>query len=295
MPNQELTNNIEYISFRIALAGLKILPSQMAKAVLKGLFWFGGMVIGIRKKVALKQIGKVYPNKTARERTAIIKKMYRNMALSVYESYIMDDNTLYNNIRLRGKEHIDEALSLNRGAILATAHYGNWEAARVLPKAGIPLSGIAKPQRNVLFDNYTNAIRKRCGMHIINMKRGLREMLKELKENRVVAFLIDQNAGGSGLVMDFLGFPASHWKGAAKISLRYQIPIVPSFALRTDDDKIEIEFYPPILHPDWEDKEENYKVILAELDKILEQQINKHPEQWFWVHLRWKHSCNMLA
>ncbi|HQI53213.1 MAG TPA: lysophospholipid acyltransferase family protein, partial [Candidatus Cloacimonas acidaminovorans] len=295
VPNKQIQNKIEYLGFRIALAGLKLLPAKAAKSVLKGLFWFGGWVIGIRKYVALKQLSKVYPDKSKKEKAEIVKKLYRNMALTVYESYLMDDDTLYKNIRIQGREYIDNALSLNRGVIFAAAHYGNWEAARILPKAGIPISGIAKPQRNTLFDNYTNAIRERCGMRIINMKRGLRDIIHEFKENRIVAILIDQNAGSSGLVMDFLGFPASHWKGVAKLSLRYKIPIVPSFARRAEDDRIQFEFFPPILHEELEDTEENYKIVLEEVDKILENQIHKHPEQWFWVHLRWKHSYNMLA
>ncbi|HNW23883.1 MAG TPA: lysophospholipid acyltransferase family protein [Candidatus Cloacimonas sp.] len=295
MSKHKIQNRIEYIAFRIALALLKLLPAEVAKEVLKGLFFLGGYGLGIRKNVAVKQLNKVYPEKSRQEKAKIIKKLYRNMALSVYESYLQDDDTLYRNIRIEGREHIEDALSLQRGVIFATAHYGNWEAARVLPKAGIPFSGIAKPQRNNLFDNYTNAIRERCGMRIINMKRGLRDVVHELKENRIVAILIDQNAGNSGLVIDFLGFPASHWKGVAKLSLRYKVPIVPSFARRAEDDKIQFEFFPPILHEELEDREENYKIVLTEVDKILEKQIHKHPEQWFWVHLRWKHSYDMLA
>ncbi|HNV93241.1 MAG TPA: lysophospholipid acyltransferase family protein [Candidatus Cloacimonas sp.] len=295
MPNHKLKNRIEYVSFRIALAGLKLLPPEAAKAVLKGLFWFGGWVIGIRKNVALQQLSKIFPDKNSKEKAAIIKKLYRNMALSIYECYLMDDETLYKNIRIEGREFIEEALSLKRGAIFATAHYGNWEAARILPKAGIPISGIAKPQRNVLFDKYTNTIRERCGMRIINMKRGLRDIVHEFRENRIVAILIDQNAGGSGLLMNFLGFPASHWKGVAKLSLRYRVPIVPCFARRSEDDRIVFEFFPVILHNDLDDKEENYKIVLEEVNKILEHQIREHPEQWFWVHLRWKHSYDMLA
>ncbi|HNX03188.1 MAG TPA: lysophospholipid acyltransferase family protein, partial [Candidatus Cloacimonas sp.] len=239
MSKHKIQNRIEYIAFRIALALLKLLPAEVAKVVLKGLFFLGGYGLGIRKNVAVKQLNKVYPEKSRQEKAKIIRKLYRNMALSVYESYLQDDDKLYRNIRIEGREHIEDALSLQRGVILATAHYGNWEAARVLPKAGIPFSGIAKPQRNNLFDNYTNAIRERCGMRIINMKRGLRDVVHELRENRLVAILIDQNAGNSGLVIDFLGFPASHWKGVAKLSLRYKVPIVPSFARRAEDDKIQ--------------------------------------------------------
>jgi KDO2-lipid IV(A) lauroyltransferase len=77
-------------------------------------------------------------------------------------------------------EYVDEALSLGNGAILATAHFGNWEAARILPLKNIPVSVITKRQRNRLFDSYTNAIRERNGVHTIDMRKGLRDILHDL-------------------------------------------------------------------------------------------------------------------
>ncbi|MDY0152474.1 MAG: lysophospholipid acyltransferase family protein, partial [Candidatus Cloacimonas sp.] len=244
---------------------------------------------------SLKQLQKVYPQKTTAERNAILKQLYREMALTVQEEYLTNDAQLFAEVTIIGREHIDKALHFGRGAILATAHFGNWEAARILPLAGIPLSVITKAQRNNLFDNYTNKIRERSGLKVINMKRGLRDIVHQLKEGRFVAILMDQDAGSSGLIMEFLGFPASHWKGVAKLSLRYKVPIVPGFARRGENGKIVFDFYPMILHEDLTDKEENYRTVLAEVNAIVEAQIHKWPEQWFWVHKRWKHVYDMLA
>jgi len=90
-------------------------------------------------------------------------------------------------------------------------------------------------------------------------------------------------------MLDFLGFPASHWKGVAKLSLRYKVPIFPGFVRRGKNDRLVFEFFEPILHEEMDDKEENYSVVLAEVNDIIERQIHKWPEQWFWVHKRWKH------
>lgn len=289
MPKKEIINKIEYISFRALLAGFSLMPASWALGILKALFYVIGYGIGIRKKVAYKQLARVYPDKTPEQLRAILKSMYRSMAISVFEIYLMDDETLFAKSQITGQEHIQKALSFGRGAILATAHYGNWEAARVLPKAGIPLSVITKAQRNNLFDTYTNAIRKRSGLRVIDMRKGLRDIIHQFGEGRVVAILMDQNAGKSGLMLDFLGYKASHWKGVAKLSLRYKVPIVPGFARRGEDDKIVFEFYEPIMHEAMEDIEENYSIILSEVNSIIEQQIHKWPQQWFWVHKRWKH------
>ncbi len=295
MPKKEIINKIEYISFRAMLAGFSLIPASWALGILKALFYVIGYGIGIRKKVAYKQLVRVYPHKTPEQLKAILKSMYRSMALSVFEIYLMDDNTLFAKSRITGQEHITKALSYGRGAILATAHYGNWEAARILPKAGIPLSAITKAQRNNLFDTYTNSIRKRSGLRLIDMRKGLRDIIHQFGEGRIVAILMDQNAGKSGLMLDFLGFKASHWKGVAKLSLRYKVPIVPGFARRGEDDNIVFEFYEPIMHEEMEDIEENYSIILSEVNSIIEQQIHKWPQQWFWVHKRWKHGYDKTS
>lgn len=295
MSKKELVNKIEYYSFRAWLAGCKLLPRFVVRYLLISLFHTVGYGIGIRKQIALKQLRQVYPNTPLSELKVILKKMYRNMALTVLEEYLTDDEQLYSMCKISGREYVDEALSLGRGAILATAHFGNWEAARILPKAGIPLSVIAKAQRNNLFDTYTNDIRKRCGLKVIDMNKGLRDIIKQLNEGRFVAILMDQNAGKSGLMMDFLGFSASHWKGVAKISLRYGIPIVPGFARRTDDGEIIFEFHKPILHVELDDQEPNYRIVLEEVNQIIEKEIRMYPDQWFWVHKRWKHGFDMFA
>lgn len=291
---KDLINILEYYPFRALIALLKLLPYSCSKALILALFRLFGYGIGIRRNVAAAQLKKVYPRWDDAHLHKVLKAIYRQLALNIAEEYLLDDDRLNKNSTVKGKENIEKALSLGRGAILATAHFGNWEAARILPLKGIPLDVITKKQRNTLFDNYTNAIRQRSGMHVIDMKRGLRDVITNLKENRLVAILADQNAGSRGIVLDFLGYPASHWKGVAKLSLRYHIPIVPSFVVRQKDDSLCFEFSEMIYYPDLEDKEENYPQLLSPIIRITEDYINRYPEQWFWVHKRWKHACDMF-
>jgi len=112
--------------------------------------------------------------------------------------------------------------------------------------------------------------------------------MRDLSENRMLAILADQNAGSRGLIHDFLGFPASHWKGVAKLSLRYKIPIVPGFVVRQPDDSLIFRFFPILQYPDLADKEENYPKVIGDINARTEELIHQHPEQWFWVHKRWK-------
>lgn len=294
MRRKDLLNILEYYPFRALIAMLKLLPYRVSKAIVLSLFHVFGYGLGIRREVAFIQLKKVYPEWSERRIKEVLKGIYRQMGLNIMEVYLMGDAKLNQITETKGREYVDEALAMGRGAILATAHFGSWEAARILPMKGIPLSVIVKKQRNTLFDEYTNAIRGRQGLHVIDMKRGLRDIISDLKDNRMVAILADQNAGSRGLVLDFLSYPASHWKGVAKISLRYQIPIVPGFVVRSKDDKLCFEFSPMIYHPDLADEEENYEKVLSQIIAITETYIHKYPEHWFWVHKRWKHAYDMF-
>ncbi|MCK9584088.1 MAG: lysophospholipid acyltransferase family protein [Candidatus Cloacimonetes bacterium] len=294
MHRKKLINILEYYPFRALVALLKAMPYPVSKAFVLSLFHHIGYGVGIRRDVASIQLKKVYPDWPPERIKEVLKGLYRQMGLNIIEEYLMSDAQLAQKSEIKGREYVDEALAMGRGAILATAHFGNWEAARILPLKGIPLSVITKKQRNTLFDDYTNAIRERSGVHVIDMKRGLRDIISDLKDNRMVAILADQNAGSRGLVLDFLSYPASHWKGVAKLSLRYQIPIVPGFAVRTEDEGLCFEFSPMIYHPELKDQEENYEKVLSQIIAITEAYIHKYPEQWFWVHKRWKHAFDMF-
>jgi Kdo2-lipid IVA lauroyltransferase/acyltransferase len=292
---KQLQNYLEYYCFRAFVALLKALPYCISKAFICLLFDAVGYRIGIRKEVALTQMRKVHPSWSLEKIRITLRRMYHQMALDICEIYLMDDSALVRKSRIVGKENVDAALALGRGAILATAHFGNWEAARILPLFDIPVSVITKRQRNRLFDSYTNAIRERNGVRTIDMKRGLRAIIADLRENRMVAILADQNAGSAGLVLDFLGYPASHWKGVAKLSLRYKIPIVPGFVVRDTDDSLRFEFSPMLYYPELSDDDANYGKVLSDITAITERYILQYPEQWFWVHKRWKHDYDMFS
>ena len=225
---------------------------------------------------------------TEDQRKSLLRDIYRNMGLTSAELYLQKKEDLISSIELKDTENLDKALSLGRGVIIATAHFGNWEAATTLPVFGYPLSAVVKRQHNPYFDRYSNALRTRYGMKVIDLKHGVKEIISRLKNNELVALICDQNAGKSGIILDFLGYPASHWTGPVKISLRYHIPIVPAFALRKPDAKIQICFEPMIYYPELQDNEEGYIFLWKQLNQVIESYIHRYPEQWFWVHNRWK-------
>ena len=281
-------NRAEYLLFRFALFKLRLLPYAWGRWLLTRLFLGIGYGLGIRRKVAEQNLRRVFPEQTPQERGKLLKKVNLNLGLTAAEIYLLDERKLIACVTLSGKELAEQALAMGRGAILATAHLGNWEAARVLPLFGLPLSAVAQKQHNPHFEAYNAALRTRQGVKLIDHRQGLKELMARLRDNEMGAMLADQNAGPKGLILDFMGIPASHWRGVARISLRHKVPIVPGFAVREPQGGINIRFEPMIHHPELEDNEENQAIVLKELDLVIESYIKKYPEQWIWVHRRWR-------
>jgi len=288
LKRNNFVNRTEYLLFRFALFKLRLLPYRWGRWLITRLFLWIGYGLGIRREVADENLQMVYPAMPLGQRKQLLKKVYVNLGLAAAELYLLPEPKLIASTSLSGKEHAVAALALKRGAILATAHLGNWEAARTLPLFGIPLAVVVQKQHNPLFDTYNSALRTRQGVRLIDQRHGMKALLAHLRENMMVAILTDQNAGPEGLTLDFLGHPAQHWKGAAKISLRYKVPIVPAYPLRTPAGGIRICFEPMIFHPELEDNRENQALILKELNAVTESYIRRHPEQWLWLHRRWR-------
>lgn len=287
--SRKLQNRLEYVAFRSAIGAFRLLPYALSKAIILGIFDLIGYQIGVRRKLAEQQLKDVFPELAKAKRDKIVRNVYRNMALNVIDIYLTADEKLFSMCRFENQNYVSEALARNKGVLLITGHFGDWEApCRMLPMAGYGLAMITKKQKNTLFDNYTNAIRERQGGSIIDMKSALKGVLTHTSHNDLIGILIDQDAGKRGVLLDFLSKPASNWKGTAKIALRYQIPIVPGFVIREADETLTFRFEPIIDPSGLQDSEENIMQLMQEMNKALEDKIRQYPEQWFWVHKRWK-------
>lgn len=287
MKRNNLVNRTEYLLFRFALFKLRLLPYPWGRWLLTRLFFWIGYGLGIRRQVAAENLQRVYPDMPPKQRKKLLKRVYLNLGLSAAELYLLPEKQLISGTSINGRENLEAALALGKGVILATAHLGNWEAARTLPLFGIPLAAVVQKQHNHLFDAYNNALRTRQGVRLIDQRHGLKDLLACLRQNMAVTILTDQNAGPEGLILEFLGHPAPHWKGAAKISLRYKAPIVPGYALRNPEGGISICFEPMIHHPELSDSTENQLLLLKEINAVTERYIRQNPEQWLWLHRRW--------
>jgi len=294
--NYKLNHIVEYLFFRAFLSALQLLPYHISESILIGLFDLVGYRIGIRRKVAESQLEDIFPEFSPEKKRRIVRNVYKNMALNVAEIYLLSDKDLFAKSTFENSEYVQEALARKKGVLVIEGHFGDWEApCRILPMAGYGLAMITKQQKNHLFDDYTNAIRERQGGTIIDMKNALRGVLEHTRHNDLIGILIDQNAGKRGVLADFLGKPASNWKGTAKIALKFQIPIVPGYVIRNKDRSLTFRFEKMIDPAGLADNEENIMLLIQQMNKSLEDIIRQYPEQWFWVHKRWKGAKHFIG
>lgn len=283
-----MQDKLEFVGFIIFLKLFKILPYSLAEKLLAKIFVWGGYYLGIRRRVAEQNLQMVYPEMSNQQRKKILKKMYYHLGITSAETYLANFKKLVSKTSFKGKENIEKALSLQKGVIITTGHFGNWELAGRVMALHWPMSVVIKKQHNKYFNDYTNKIREQGGMKIIYKKRALRGILKYLKQNYLVCLLIDQNARKNGMKMDFLGKPAPVFIGAAKISIKTQAPIVPAVIIRKHDGSHSICYEEPIFPTNYQNNMTDIKKYTKEINSSLENYINQYPEQWFWVHRRWR-------
>ena len=286
---KKIKNLLEYIPFIGLVKLLSIFPYKFVLWIMECLFINIGYGIGIRKKVAHDQLKMVYPGKSEKEIKYLLKKMYKTMGSATAEVFFSTPERTLENTRAVGMENVLKALELGRGVILASAHFGNWESCmELMNDNGVKLTGIAKTQRNTYFNNYQNNQRLKRGVRHISLKNALRGTLKALSDNMAVAIVCDQNAGKTGIRIDFLGHPASAYIGPAKISLKTKTPIIPCIALKHDDRSNELIFEEPIYTDDMASNDENMIALTKQISQRIEHYITEYPHMWFWVHKRWK-------
>ncbi|MHC4415738.1 MAG: lysophospholipid acyltransferase family protein [Planctomycetota bacterium] len=174
--------------------------------------------------------------------------------------------------------------------IFITGHCGNWELlGYVLAVIGYPLYALARPLDNPLLDRWVMGIREARGMRIIT-KWGATPVLQDvLRSGGRVAFIADQNAGSQGLFVPFFGRLASSYKSIGLLAMRYEVPIVAGFARRLGGRfAYELSATDIIRPQDWKDRPDPLFYITARYNRAIELMIRTAPEQYLWVHRRWK-------
>lgn len=188
-------------------------------------------------------------------------------------------------IEYDGFEHYTAAKARGRGVLFATGHLGNWELSAVAHSLLTePMGVVVRPLDNPLLDSFVAQRRAATGNWVIEKKDFARGILRALSENKAVGVLVDQNAAvHEGIFVPFFGTPASTTTVFAKIAHRAQTTVLPGFALwNAPRQKYILKFYPPV------ELSGDPSLDTLRIQAAVELAIRQHPDQWLWIHRRWK-------
>jgi KDO2-lipid IV(A) lauroyltransferase len=192
---------------------------------------------------------------------------------------------------ISGLEHVQRPLEAGTGAVMITGHCGNWELLNArLGVAGIPLTVAVRGMHDPRLDHIATTLRSRFGGEMVPRGQDAgRRLLAVLAANRVNGLLIDQDIKDIPVVfVPFFGRLAWTPSGAASLALRHGCPVVPVFAHRLGDGRHLAEIHPPLPEPPPGPPEERITALTADATAAIERQIRAYPEQWVWMHRRWR-------
>ncbi len=281
-----------YLLYRFAQAFAVSLPLKSAYRV-AGFFASIYYVFAFRDRKAVTQNLKViFPHKPDYEISKIRKELFFNFAKYLVDFFRfkkLDAEYLKKNIRLKNLNYIDESLSKGGGAILVTAHLGNWELGGVVISIlGYPFITVALPHKSKMVDDFFNSQRKIKGMQVLPLGNAAKGCLRGLRKNEVLALVGDRDFAGKGMEIDFFGKPAVFPVGPAALALQTKAKIIPGFMLRNPDDSFDLIMNKPLEYTPSGDNDKDLREIITKYKSIFEEYIQRYPEQWYMFRRFWK-------
>ena len=228
--------------------------------------------------------------KTPQELKKMIKKVYRSMTETFCEILSLtkvNEKYIDKYVDFVGTRNMLKVADYPRGVIFLTAHFGNWELSGMASAAkGLPPVVLAREQRMKRLNELINRLRESKGLQVVRKGTTTKYIVKALHEGRMIGMVGDQDAGKAGVFVDFFGRLVSTAPGTARIAAKTGAYILPAFMVRINGPYHRLTLEEPVKIP----KGEDIKPYLASYNKLLEKYVRAHPEQWLWLHRRWKSS-----
>ncbi len=277
------------------------LPLKWLLALGAGLGRFTFSVLRIRRSVALDNLRQAFPEKSENEVCDLARRNYENFGMMMLEYLRLPKLSQAELAELAPFRSAQDSapwfatMKAGTGAVCMTGHFGNWEYLGVMLAHHFPMVYLYQSQNNPYVDALIRRTREKVNMHSIP-RQSLKEILKALRQKKFVAILADQDAGRSGLFVNFMGRPASTAQGPAAFVLKTGAPILFVFSLRQPGGKHLVEsecLRFDDLPSHWSEAEKLHHITQA-WTNVLEKYVRRYPDHWFWMHRRWKTAPPLL-
>jgi KDO2-lipid IV(A) lauroyltransferase len=278
----------------ICVKTLEVLPRAAARAVAGSGAWLLLLALPKLRKTAEFNLQLAFPEWTGKQRALVLRKMTRNLGWMAAEFARLPRYSAKNiehTVILDGHENFLAGKSRGKGVLVLTGHIGAWELSSFAHALyGFPLWYMARPLDNKRLDTMVNDYRGLSGNQAIFKNESARTMLRVLKEAGTIGILADQNTmPEEGAFVDFFGTPACTTTGIARVALHTDAAVVPGYAYWDENlRKYRLRFEPPVELTRSGDTEQDILENTQKFAKVIEGIIREHPEQWVWIHARWK-------
>jgi KDO2-lipid IV(A) lauroyltransferase len=289
-----MIHRLQYVPLAVFVRLVGILPRPMAHGV--------GILLGKLtyylhprlRRVGMRNLGLAFPEKTAKERRAILKGVYKSLGRLLGEFCLFPYYTVTNAsqaVVYQGLENFDVAEQRGKGVLFLTAHFGGWEVASFFHSLnGHPVRIVVRPLDNPYVDALVTHYRTLHGNSIVPKNDFARGLMAAMRNNESVGILMDTNmTPPQGVFVPFFGVDACTASGLARIALRTGGAVVPSFTIWDSQlRKYRLTFQPALQLADTGDAEADAITNTAMFNRVIEDAVRKYPDQWLWLHRRWK-------
>ncbi len=289
-----MRQRLEYALAYLIIKFVGALPRPLARAAAIGLAWTVYVVHARLRLVGTRNLAFAFPEKSRSERARILRSVFTSFGRQLAEVCLFPKYTRENVSQVvvyDGFENFEQALASGKGVLFLTAHLGGWELSAFAHSLyGHPLHVVMRPLDNVYLDRMTRRYRTMHGNQMIDKDDNVRGLLTAMKAGETVGILMDTNmTPPQGVFVDFFGIPACTASGIARIAMRTDAAVVPGFtiwdpALR----KYRLRFDPAVKLVRTGDDDADIIANTAVFTKVIEDYIRRYPDQWLWVHRRWK-------
>jgi KDO2-lipid IV(A) lauroyltransferase len=255
-------------------------------------------LLPIRRRTVLANLRRAFGRSLDDERIVrLAQEFYAHAARSLVEFVgfgFQPAERRASRVRVENAEAILRVSAEGRGVLVLTGHFGNWEIAVAggigrFPQYQGRIHFLRRPLRPHWLESLVTRRFRRAGLGVIAKKGSLDELFDRLAVNDAVIFTFDQHAGGrDGILADFFGHPAWTFRSLALFSLSTGVPVVPAATWREPDGSHVLRFEEALPILDRDDPGEAIRANTQAYNDALERMILRHPEQWFWMHRRWK-------
>lgn len=293
-----MIEKLEYFIVKFLLWCATWMPKSWIYGTIKAIAVVFYYILPKRRKLVYSNLKNVFPQLSKNELDRFAKKVYDNLSQSVAEILLMFVNRFdIDKAIINLDESIEKISEINaqkRGVILFTAHFSNWELlAHFIAKHGLPFVVIGREGTNKIIDkNITIPFRNKYGNRAVYKNKAMIAMAKTLKNRETIGMLIDQKTGGThSAKIEFFGQKASTTLSTAALKLKFDPLIIPTYVVREKKGCYRMYIDKPLEYTasEIDDEKEKMRAMTLRYNQALEHMILRAPEQWFWMHNRWKY------